>query len=374
MALRSIRDVGDLRGKRILVRTDFNVPIIHSKVADDYRIRKSFSTINFLKAGGAKVILISHIESGEKTLLPVSNYLKSKYPEIILIPYHGDPKEYIEKMHDGEVILLENLRLHVDEVANNEDFAQEFASLADVYVNDAFSVSHRNHASIVSIPRFLPSFTGLLFDDELKHLSECHEPPHPFLFILGGAKFDTKVPLIVKFLSIANQVVVSGALANNLIRAKGYSIGESLIADGDHGEKQILENSRLVIPEEVTVKNNEGVFVKKINAIGSRDKISDAGPATVAKIRELIKNAKFILWNGPLGNYEEGFTGPTLEVAKAIAESGVRSVVGGGDTLAAIAELGLENKFSFVSTGGGAMLDYLANETLPGIEALKNGK
>jgi phosphoglycerate kinase len=268
---------------------------------------------------------------------------------------------------------MENLRFFEGEKKNDPKFAKELASLADIYVNDAFPVCHREHASIVGVPKLLPSYVGFQLEKEVANLSRAFNPAHPFLFILGGAKFETKLPLLAKFLDIADQIFVGGALANDLFKAKGFEIGQSLISKTGIDLSAFIKSPKLLLP--VDIINQEGVS-KAADSLSLTDKIMDDGPKTLQMLKEKISAAKFILWNGPLGMYEGGYKQPTLELAKIIGEatagtSGVVSIVGGGDTLAAIEELQNQDKFTFVSTGGGAMLDFLAKGTLPGIEALE---
>jgi len=252
--------------------------------------------------------------------------------------------------------LLENLRNNPGEEGNAAKFARALAAKADLYVNEAFSVSHREHASIVRVPKLLSSFVGLEFLLEIQELSKAFYPKKPFLFILGGAKFDTKLPLLEKFSHIADRIFVGGALANNFFKEQGKDIGDSLVSEGDFGLKALLDTGKIILPEDTIVKDG---------------RILDAGPIAIENLKPLISAAKLVLWNGPLGNYEKGYKTSTLALAKMISEFGGESIIGGGDTLAAIHELNILDKFSFVSTGGGAMLDFLATGTLPGIEALK---
>jgi phosphoglycerate kinase len=374
MAFKTLKEIGEIKGKKVLVRVDFNVPIENGNVVDPYRIEKSLATINFLREKGARLLLISHLdEKSGNTLKPVADYLTKYFPVTFSSDYFGEEcLKAVTECGEGEVVLFENLRNNAGEEDNDKAFAKNLASLAELYVNDAFAVSHRKHASIVGVPQFLPSYAGLLLQAEVENLSEVFHPPHPFLFILGGAKFDTKLPLIQKFLTLAEYVFVGGALANNFFKEKNLNIGKSLVSQGDFNIRDLIGDNRLVIPVDVTVENGGKTMVKKPEEVNDGDNILDAGPETISKIKKLVSESKCVLWNGPLGNYEKGFTGPTTEVAKILAESEVQSIVGGGDTLAAISTLGVEDKISFVSTGGGAMLQYLLDETLPGVEALKN--
>ncbi|MBI4692369.1 MAG: phosphoglycerate kinase [Candidatus Terrybacteria bacterium] len=340
MRLPSIKNI-NVKGKRILLRADFNVPMEKGKIVDDFRIQRTLPTINFLRKKGAKVIIISHLTDGRaKSLKPVA--------------------EYLSKRVGGEVILLENIRNYPGEEKNDKKFAKQLAKLGDIYVNDAFSVSHRNHASIVGIPKYLPSYTGFLFEEEYKNLKNTFKPKHPFLFILGGVKFGTKLPVLEKFMKIADKIYIGGALANNFFWVKKIDVGESLLDKklfASRRIKKILRNPKIVLP----------IDVKKKNSV-----ILDIGPLAIKELSLLIKEEKFILWNGPLGNFEEkGFEKGTMAAARAIAGSKAISVIGGGDTIAAIKKAKIPlKKFSFVSTAGGAMLEFLAHGTLPGIEAL----
>ncbi|MEN9649205.1 MAG: hypothetical protein RL094_172 [Candidatus Parcubacteria bacterium] len=374
MTIQALQDVQDIKGKRVIVRVDFNVPLQDDKVVDDMRIQKSLHTINFLREGGARVILISHIEGkGGVSLAPVAAYLKALFPLTFVKDFLNESTaQLVASMKDGDVVLFENLRVDEGEKNNDDAFARRLAAYADMYVNDAFSVSHRAHASVVALPKLLPHYAGFELLEEIEHLKTVFNPPRPFVFILGGAKFETKIPLIEKFLTLSDYIFVGGALANNFFKEKGLNVGKSLVSDGYFNLKEHFGDQRLVLPLDLIVKNNGVVSTKKPEEISGDDVIVDVGPASVLKIKELVADAKFVLWNGPMGNYEEGFKDQTIGIAKVIVESGVHAALGGGDTTAAVAAQGLEkNKNIFVSTGGGAMLQYLLDETLPGIDALK---
>jgi phosphoglycerate kinase len=274
-------------------------------------------------------------------------------------------------MQNGDVVLLENLRIHEEEMENDLNFTNHLAQLGDIYVNDAFSVSHREHSSIVGLPKLLPSYIGLLFEEEIKNLSIVLNPPKPFLFILGGAKFETKMPLIIKYLEKADYVFVGGALANDFFKAKGLNVGKSLVSNEDFGISKVLDKPNLILPKDLTVRNKDGIFVKEPEKILDDDQILDIGVEAIAELEKIINKSKFILWNGPIGDYEKGFRDGTLDLARAIIKSSAQSIVGGGDTFAVISKLNLEDKFSFTSSAGGAMLEFIYSGTLPGIEALK---
>jgi phosphoglycerate kinase len=281
--------------------------------------------------------------------------------------------DFILTMEEGEVVLCENIRLYDGEKKNDEAFAKKLATLGDVYVNDAFSVSHRSHASIVQLPKILPSFMGLQFEQEIKNLSLCFEPKHPFVCVLGGLKIDTKMPLITKFLKSADMVIVCGALSNDLFKEKGYEVGVSAVSTAKIDVSDLISNPKIIVPTDVVIENEDKErVIKDVTAIGKKDRITDAGPQSVKMFKTVLAQASMVLWNGPLGEYEAGFKEPTLKIAEMIASGNAVSIVGGGDTVAAISELNNEDKFTFVSTGGGAMLDFLAEGTLPGIEALKH--
>lgn len=367
----------DLKGVRVLLRLDLNVPIINGQVADPYRLEKIIETIDFLREKEAQTIIIAHCEGKEsKSLLPMWKYLNGFLP-VDFCPTYFTPEaiDKIASLENKGVLMFENLRINSGEKENDEGFAKKLASMADIYVNDAFSVSHRNHASIVGVPKFLPHYAGILMKQEIKNISKVFNPDRPFVFILGGAKFDTKLPLIKKYLDKADIVFVAGALANNVYKEKGFNIGNSLISEGDFGIEEMLKNNKFIVPADVTVNTVDGkVYFKKPNEIVDDESIVDCGPETISQLKEILKEPKTVVWNGPLGNYEIGFSDKTESLAEIIAEAtekGAESIIGGGDTLASIKKLGLEDKFTFISTGGGAMLDYLVNETLPGIEALE---
>jgi len=364
-----------LQGKKVLVRVDFNVPVQEGKVVDDYRIVRALPTINYLKENGAKILLISHIETKEvetPTLRPVFDYLlptlNLKFVEDC---FSETAMSDIATLGDGEVILFENIRRYEGEKKNDEAFGKQLAGLADIYVNDAFAVSHREHASVVGVPKYLPSYAGLLLSDEMKHLSIDENTPHPFLFIIGGAKFDTKLPLLDKFLEKADKVFIGGALVNDVLKVKGYEVGKSLVSETPIDISHIISNPKVIIPVDVITQSGSESHSKVIGAVLADDVIVDVGEETLSLLEPEIAKAKYILWNGPMGNYEKGFKEGTIVLSKLIGASKAESVVGGGDTLASIKELGLVDQFTFISTGGGAMLDLLLNGTLPGIKALE---
>lgn len=353
--MRNIKELKNLKNKKVIVRVDFNVPIKDGRVEDDFRIKKALPTINYLLKKGAKPVLITHLGEGGESLDPVIK----KFFQISKIP-----KDKVE--------IFENLRNFEGEKKNDKAFAKELASKGDIFVNDAFSVSHRAHASVVGIPRYLPSYAGLQLADEIKHLSlPLKNPKHPFLFILGGAKFSTKMPLVKKFLKLADFVFIGGALLNDILETEGFEVGKSLVDESASLPKSLLKNKKLLLPVDVLVKNGNNLVNKNIEDIAKDDVILDVGTESTKLLAGVVQKSKLILWNGPLGKYEDGGDKATKIILKEIAKTKAVSIIGGGDTVELISEMKMRDKFTFVSTGGGATLDYLANGTLPGIKALK---
>ncbi len=381
--MRSVRDIRLFENIPILVRTALNVPIENGKVVNDYRLRRALPTIRFLSERGAKVILISHIgEQGTETLEPVAQALGKL---ISRVSFFGETigeraRGAIRELSPGGILVLENLRRNKGEVMNDRAFTKELAALADVFVQDSFDTCHRRHASIIGVPELLPSYAGLLLEEEIEELSEALMPKHPALAVIGGAKFSTKEAVLTTLLKTYDHVFVGGALANDFLKAAGQGVGKSLVSGADSDSiKKLLTNPKLVLPVDsfVVPATSIGALNTKMNArvatagqVRPDEVILDHGPGTSALLANLAEKAKNILWNGPLGNYEHGFVDATNAFARAVADSGAHSVVGGGDTIAAIENLGLLPHFSFVSTGGGAMLDLLAKGTLPGIAVL----
>ncbi|HPS21413.1 MAG TPA: phosphoglycerate kinase [Candidatus Paceibacterota bacterium] len=351
--MKSVKNLKNIKGKKVLVRVDFNVPIKNGKIIDDFRIKKSIPTIEFLQKKGAEVILISHLgKDGTESLAPVAERLK----------------KYVKK----DIILLENIRQYPEEEKNDLSFAKKVAGIADIYVNDAFSVSHRKHASVVGVPKYLPSYAGLQLEEEIKNLSKViKNPKHPFLFILGGAKFSTKMPLIKKYLKTADYIFIGGALLNDFLKAKKYEIGKSL-TDNTKIPANILNNKKIILPVDVAILSGNKIINKKISDVKKNEIIIDVGKESIKLAENYIKKSKLILWNGPLGKYEEKSGDlATKKLLKFVACSKAESIIGGGDIVSVVSRMKIEKKLSFVSTGGGATLDFLANGTLPGIKVLK---
>lgn len=370
--LPSIDDAGPLRGRRILLRASLNAPIKDGVVTERFRIEQAVPAIKYLQSKGARVIVIGHIGREEKeTLAPVFDVLKelvgAKWGGFLDI--NGASKTH--DLSDGDVLLFENLRHDSREADNDDSLAIELAALADIYINDAFSDSHREHSSIVGVPKHLPSYFGPSFIKEYEELYQALDPKSPSIFILGGAKFETKMPLVKKMSQKYDKVFIGGALANDIFKAKGLEIGKSLVSPVSLSGNEILKDPKILAPVDVVIDGPDGRRTVNPEEVTPADKILDAGPATIDILSPYIKSAKSILWNGPLGNFELGFSTATEKLAKLIADSQARSIIGGGDTIASIHGLQIDDKFDFVSTAGGAMLVFLETGTLPAIEAIR---
>jgi len=373
MEVKVISEVSDLKGKYVFVRAPLNVPIEDGKVTNAFRINQCIPTLTYLCERGARVILCSHLgKDGSESIAPVFEVLQKQFVITLSPEVTGERTTQLRNfLNDGEVLLLENVRKDEREMKNDMGFAQELATLADIFVNDDFAASHREHASLSSICTLLPSYAGLSFAHELEELTKALNPQSPSLFILGGAKFETKIPLVEKFLSLYDTVFIGGAIANDILKAKGYEVGMSLVSDVDLRESPLATHSKILPLIDVVVVKDGVQRVAVIDDVRSDESILDVGPASIESLKPYIADAQTILWNGPLGNYEGGFKEQTLTCAKAIAESNAFSVVGGGDTVAAIEASHLSNSFGFLSTAGGAMLTFLEVGTLPALEALK---
>lgn len=362
----------ELGGTRVLVRSSLNVALENGKVVDPFRIKRAAETISYLTKRGARVVVIGHIgRDHHESLAPVARALKDFVP-ISFVPEVFGPaaSSLVANMRPGEAVLLENLRSMPEETENDETFARRLAEYGDVFVQDAFAVLHREHTSVVGLPQVLPSYAGLVVADEIKHLTVALHPPSPAVCILGGAKFETKVPLIEKFLRVYDTVCIGGALANDIYKARGWEVGHSLVSDSVPG-REVYTNARLSVAPDATVESSTGrVRVADAATIQLDEKVVDIGPETLRHWAPAIANAHFIIWNGPMGFYEGGYDEWTERLAQLVADSKAQTIVGGGDTIAAITSQELEEQFSFISTGGGAMLEFLLKGTLPGIEAL----
>ncbi len=388
--MKSIQDSGlDLKGKRVLVRADFNVSLNEqNEVTDDFRIRATLPTVKYLIGKGAKIILMSHLgepkgQVAEKyRLTPVAKKL-SEYLDFPVFKSDDCVGQEIEQkvsaMSDGQILLLENLRFHAEEEKNDENFAKSLASLGDYYVNDGFSVSHRPHASVVAIAKFLPSFAGLLVQKEVENLSRARDNPnHPLAVVIGGAKMSTKIKLIESFFDKAENIILGGALANTVLHAKGIAVGRSIIEESMVPEIKKFEitSTKIHLPiDAIICASSEDPSIRHPGPIGKTEEnefIFDIGADTEVLFARIIKSSKMVVWNGPMGWFEiEAFAHGTLAVAQAITSSNAYSIVGGGETVAFLEKAGLADKFSFVSTGGGAMLEFLSGEEMPGLKALE---
>lgn len=372
--LPTIRDIKDLKGKTVLLRASLNVPLKDGNVTETFRLEQAVESIDFLKNAGARVVVIGHIgreadESLRSVVEPLNLLTSVEWGGSM-----GGAHDKIQSLKNGEAILLENLRQDAREANNDESFAQELSNHCDLYVNDAFSDSHRAHASIVGIPKYLPSYFGFSFLREYDALLKVMEPKHPAVFILGGAKFETKLPLVDRYAKIYDKVFIGGALVHDILKAEGYEIGKSLVSDIDLTGNPVLKLKNLSLPSDVVVTDGVKRREVGVRAVLPEEYIYDAGPTTLKELGQLLEGAKTILWNGPLGNFEKGFSFGTEATARMVAASNAYTVVGGGDTIAAIRSLGLQNRFSFLSTAGGAMLVFLETGTLPAIDAVLESK
>lgn len=370
---RTLADLpADLTGKRVLARFDWNVPLApDGSVANDFRLRASFETLGALLTKGAAVVALSHLGRKGESLSPVVEALKAHFPGAALVanPLSPEGEDAVRALGPGQLAVLENLRRDPGEEGNDAAFAAKLAALGDLYVNDAFPVSHRAHASVDALPRLLPSYAGAQLGREVAALAKAFAPAKPFVFVLGGAKFETKLPLLRRFQS-ADKIFLGGALLNDLLKAKGMPVGGSLVSEDAGAVGEVAAWPNLVLPESLVVAGPSGVRRKIApgEPVDADERILDVGTENLAAA---LSGAASVLWNGPLGLCEAGFKEGTESAARLIADSGASAIVGGGDTVAAIEAQGIADRFAFVSTAGGAMLDFLAQGgTLPGLEAL----
>lgn len=377
----------EIKNKKVLLRVDFNVDLDESgKILSDFRIRAALLTIDYLiKNGASKIIVISHLgepkgRDEKLSLKPVAERLSQllNKPVSFLTDCIGEGiKKEIGQASDAAVLLLENLGFRPEEKNNDDKFAQELASLADIYVNDAFGKCHRENASVSAITEFLPSFGGLLLKKELDNLNKVMVgPAKPLVLILGGAKVSTKLPLIKNFFGLADKILLGGVIANTFLQANNFAVGQSLVENEMISEAAQIGSAKaeLVLPGDFLVGESTSApkaVVRRLGAVQGKEWILDIGPASAMMYADIIQKAKTIIWNGPMGYYENPVFGEgTKKILEAIAGSSAFSVIGGGDTLTALEKSGLLEKISFVSTGGGAMLTYLAKEEMPGLKAL----
>lgn len=391
---KTIKDI-EVKGKRVLVRCDFNVPLREGKITDDIRIVSALPTINYLREQGAKVILMSHLgrpdgePKKEFTLAPVAERLTELLGEKVIfaasdIVVDEKVKEAAVALKEGEVMLLENVRFRKEETKNGADFAKELASLGDIFVNDAFGTAHRAHASTAGIADYIPCVSGFLIEKEVKFLGDALEnPARPFLAIMGGAKVGDKIPVIKNLLKKVDSLIIGGGMAYTFFKAQGYEIGTSILdADNIELAKELLAEAeksgvKILLPvdavcgKEFKNETEFGVFAKEnmpADMMGM-----DIGPESVKLFTEAIKTAKTIVWNGPMGVFEmPNFETGTRKVAEALAESDGVTIIGGGDSAAACEQFGLKDKMTHISTGGGASLEFLEGKILPGIAVIQD--
>ena len=385
--MKLLKDI-DVAGKKTLVRVDFNLTLEDGKILDDFRIRATLPTIKYLIENKAKVILMSHLgrPEGEKkeefSLKPVAQKLSEIIGKEVKFAQDcigEEAQNAAASLNEGEILFLENLRFHKEEEKNDAEFAKQLASLGEIYINDAFGVSHRAHASVKAITKILPSVAGLLLQKELEVLGKVKDnPDHPFVAVIGGSKISTKMELIESFMGKADSIILGGALANTVLLAKGIAVGKSMVEEDilPRVKEMDITNNVVHLPVDAILcvdKEGKGAYeIGPITRTPDNQMILDIGPDTEKLFAKILDGAKMIVWNGPMGLFEkEHFAHGTKAIAEAIIKARAFSVVGGGETVAFLEELGMIDKFDFVSTGGGAMMEFLATGTLPGIEALK---
>ena len=372
----------DLTDKKILLRVDFDVPVADGKIVEEFRIKSHQETIDYLLDNGAKIMLVSHLghDVSNASFLQVVEQLGEILGHTFTLVPHAELDSAGKLFGRCPVLLLDNTRQDQREVDNDDTFAKELSTLSssngasgfDYYVNDDFATAHRRHASIVAITKHLPSYAGFLIKKEIESLGRAIDAPaEGKVLVLGGAKISTKIPVIKNFIDRAEKILIGGALANDFFQARGIKIGKSVTDDSVVpdmiSEKIILPNDMVSSADKSGGSDPE---VSSVRDIDPDEAILDIGPETAKEWAEIIKRGKMVIWNGPMGLFEvDKFSEGTTTVARAVTESG-RSIIGGGDTIAAVNKLGLLDKYSFVSSGGGSMLEFLAGNVLPGLEAL----
>lgn len=391
----TVEDV-NVKGKRVFIRVDFNVPIDENlMINDDRRIRSSLPTINYCMDEGAKVILASHLgrpkgkPDQRYSLAPVAKRLQRLLnKEVLFVPECVGPEvqKAVEKMRAGDVMVLENMRFDPGEEANDEGFAKALAGLADVYLNDAFGAAHRNHASVVGIPKFIPAAAGFLLKKEVEYLrGTVSDPVRPFVAILGGAKVSGKIGVLENFQDKVDKVIVGGGMAFTFIKAMGFEVGDSLVETDMLGLAERIRDNlkkygvKFYLPVDCVIAQSiePGAETKIVTTqeIPKGWRALDIGPASCRLFAEAIQNAKTVIWNGPMGVFEiDAFSRGTFAIARAVADAYALTVVGGGDTDLAVHRAGVSDSISFISTGGGASLQLLEGKELPGISALSDKK
>jgi phosphoglycerate kinase len=393
MNKKSVRDVAELAGKRVFVRVDFNVPLEDGKITDDKRIRETLPTINFLIEKGAKVILASHLGRPNGQVVEELRHTASAVRLSELLGKQvtkaneaiGEAVEaQIAALNNGDVLLLENVRFYEGEEKNDPELAKAFAKLADLFVNDAFGAAHRAHASTEGIAHILPAVSGLLMERELEVLGKAlNNPERPFTAIVGGSKVKDKIAVIDKMLEIADNVIIGGGLSYTFFKAQGHEIGKSLVDNSkldlalEFMEKAKKLGKNFLIPVDIVVTDdfsaNANTQIVDVDSIPADWEGIDIGPKTREIYADVIKNSKLVVWNGPMGVFEiEPFSHGTQAVARACAETAGYTVIGGGDSAAAAEKFHLADKMDFISTGGGASLEFMEGKVLPGVVALND--
>jgi phosphoglycerate kinase len=388
MNTKTVRDI-TVKNKRVLVRVDFNVPLKDGKVSDDTRIVATLPTIKYLVGQGAKAILCSHLgrpagKDQKYSLRPVAARLQELLgkPVTFVSDCIGQPVErVVEAMNAGDVVLLENVRFYPEEEKNDAAFAKKLAAFGDVYVNDAFGSAHRAHATTEGVAHYLPAVAGFLMETELNYLgSALANPARPFVAILGGAKVSDKIKVIENLLPKVDSLVIGGGLANTFLAARGLNLGQSLVeANQVAAAKALMEKggAKIVLPVDAVIadKFEAGAQSKvvDVNAVPSDWRVLDIGPKTIEAFENILNGAKTVVWNGPLGVFEfPAFAKGTVEIAKRLAQSGATTIIGGGDSAAAVEQAGVADKMTHISTGGGASLEFLEGRVLPGVAALQD--
>jgi len=386
---KTVKDI-NVRGKKVIVRVDFNVPLKDGKVGDDTRIQAALPTINYLLEQGAALILCSHLgrPKGEPdpaySMKPVAEYLNGLVKNKVIFSNEcvGPVAEKAAAdLKPGEILVLENTRFYPGETKNDPAMSKQLAALADIFVNDAFGSAHRAHASTVGVADYLPAVAGFLLEKEIMFLDAAIEDPkHPFVAILGGAKVSDKIGVIKNLLGKADTVLIGGGMANTFFKAQGYPVGDSLVEDESLDtarELVIAGGAKLRLPVDIVIadkfENDAKTKVMDVGPVPDGWRILDIGPATMENFAKAVSDAGTVVWNGPMGVFEmSNFSKGTFAVAKAIAESSAISIIGGGDSAAAIQESGLADKITHISTGGGASLEMLEGIQLPGLIALQD--
>lgn len=400
MKIKSIRNAKELKNKTVLVRVDFNVPVEKNVIKEDYKIRAANHTIKFLLDNGCKVILVTHFKEPEikdgkivdQAKYSVANLAKAASKiigkKIKFLSGCVEPEivNEIKKMKAGEIVMLENLRFYPGEKKNDNKFAKKLARLADLYVNEAFGVSHRAHASVSAIKKYVDSYAGFLLEQEVLSLERILHPRRPLVVVMGGAKITTKLPLMKKMLQLADYMLIGGGIANTLLALLGYEVGKSLVDQESINSSQVksfcnkFNHSKIILPlDAIVAQKGDGsgkIVVRKINNIKKSEFIFDIGPETISFYASFIRKANTIVWNGPLGMFENKvFKHGTAAIASVISsrsQGRAFGLVGGGETVEALHQSGHAEGIDWISTGGGATLSFLGGEKMPGLKGIVN--